>query len=269
MHAEKRGWSSFPRKHPGPLSSAFATLSLCLLQTRMDRRICTMHAHLLRLQRSRQQQRTLSSHSLAAFSLFFLVLICSAPTLCSAQCSDSVGCFPPPGNLATGRTVHATSQCTDGDFFCIPDTSDCSNTCSSTSNSPASINDGNTGTAWISSIGSGDSPNVTLRLDFQEPVLFEAMTMLWKSPRPQSMVLERSSDRGLTWEAYRYYSSSCVTVFGLDPPVIFPGITGTEAICTQTESAVIPSTNGEVRLTAPDCRIFTQKGRKEQIPIST
>ena len=64
------------------------------------------------------------------------------------------------------------------------------------------------------------------------------------------MVLERSSDRGLTWEVYRYYSSSCVTVFGLDPPVIFPGITGTEAICTQTESTVIPSTNGEVRLTA-------------------
>ena len=92
--------------------------------------------------------------------------------------------------------------------------------------------------------------------------------MLWKSPRPQSMVLERSSDRGLTWEAYRYYSSSCVTVFGLDPPVIFPGITGTEAICTQTESAVIPSTNGEVRLTAPDYHIFTQKGRKEQIQIS-
>lgn len=211
-----------------------------------------MHAHLLRLQRSRQQQRTLPSHSLAIVPLvFFLVFISQAPTLCHAQCSDSVGCFPPLGNLVTGRTVQTNSQCSDGDVFCIPDPTDCSNTCNSSIHSAASINDGNTGTAWISSIGSAASSNVTLQLDFEEPVLFEAMTMLWKSSRPQSMVLERSRDRGLTWEPYRYYSSSCVDDFGLNPAVTDPLVdfASTEAICTSVQSTIIPETNAEVRLT--------------------
>ena len=242
-------------------------ISFSLPQTRMDRRICKMHAHLLRLQRSRQQGQTLSyGGSLATPSLLFLVLFVShSPTLSTAQCSDSVGCFPPSGNLATGRTVFTSSQCSDGDFFCIHDTTDCSNTCSSTSHSAASINDGNTGTAWISYIGSaGEGSNVTLQLDFVEPVLFEAMRMIWKSPRPQAMVLERSNDRGLTWEAYRYYSSSCLSDFGLNPIVTLPE-DGTEAICTQTQSTIIPSTNGEVRSINPSAHVSATHAVKKHI----
>ena len=243
----ERGWSSHTQCTQN-LCACMRSLFLSLSQTRMDRGICKTHTHLLRLQRSRQQQ-TLPSHPLAILSLLLLVFLCQAPTLCQAQCSDSVGCFPSLGNLARGRTVETDSQCSDGDFFCLQGTTDCSNSCRSSSHSASSINDGNNGTAWISSIGSASSSNATLQLDFQEPVLFEEMTLLWKSSRPRSMVLERSRDRGLTWEVYRYYSTSCETDFGLEPMNMVPqDITSTDAICTASQSTLFPNTNAEVRL---------------------
>ena len=200
-----------------------------------------MHVHLLRLQRSRQM--TLLSNTLLLVCLFFLIL----PSASHAQCSSTLGCFPPLGNLATGRTVQTDSECSSGDQYCIYNTADCSNTCDSSLNSIASINDGNNGTAWISTIGP-NSTDVTLQLDFESPVMFDSMSMLWESVRPQSMVLERSSDGGTTWLAYRFYSASCQTTFAEMPVATFPGVefTSTDAICTGSESSINPTPNGEV-----------------------
>ena len=206
----------------------------------MDRSTCRMQTNLL----SYLQFSRLLSNSLAILTLLLFL----QPPLSHAQCDTTIGCFPPLGNLALKRTIHTDSQCFEGESFCLPDTTDCSNVCSS-NHSVDSINDGNNGTAWISSIGSARS-NATLQLDFQEPVLFHEMAMLWKSVRPRAMVLERSSDRGNTWEAYRYYSSSCLGYFELPPTNTLPSVQflTTEAICTESQSTrlIVPGTNDEV-----------------------
>ena len=199
----------------------------------------THHLHVLRLQSSRQVAALLSNT--LAICLLFLVF---HPIVSHAQCNNTIGCFPPIGNLANGRTVQTDSDCSAGENFCLHGTTDCSNVCSPSTHSIASVNDGNTGTAWISTIG----PNgtiATLQLNFEVPVLFDSMVMLWKSTRPRSMVLERSNDGGTTWEAYRFYSNSCQNDFAIMPETTFE-FSSTDAICIGRESAVLPNTNAEV-----------------------
>lgn len=212
----------------------------------MESGIYKMQSPLLRIQRSRQRL-TLVSNLLAIF-LFFIV-VSHTFTLAHAQCSNTVGCFSSIANLAIGRTIQTNSQCAENDTFCLHGTTDCSNDCRPSLHSIASINDDNTGTAWISNIGI-DSINVTLQLDFQEPVLFDNMKMIWKSSRPRSMELERSVDSGATWEAYRYYSTSCTSDFQNVPGPVntIPSVqfTSTMAVCTASQSALLPHTNGEV-----------------------
>ena len=200
-----------------------------------------MHTRLLRHRHNRQL--TLLSKIL----VIFLLLLVSRPTASNAQCSDTEGCFPPIGNLAIGRTVVTDSECTAGATFCIHGTTDCSNVCNSLIHSITSVNDGNNGTAWISAIGH-DSSNATLQLDFEEPILFEEMSVLWKSPRPQSMVLERSNDNAVTWEVYRYYSASCQEDFGMMPVNTVPAtqFSSTDAICTPSQSAIFNNIDEEV-----------------------
>ena len=200
-----------------------------------------MHTHLLRLRHNRQQ--TLLSKLLFIF-FFFLV---SHPTASDAQCSNTEGCFPPIGNLAIGRTVVTDSECSAGATFCIHGTTDCSNVCNSLIHSISSVSDGNSGTAWISTIGPGGT-NATLQLNFEEPVLFDRTSILWKSPRPQSMVLERSNDDAVTWEVYRYYSTSCQEDFEMTPVNTIPTTQffSTDAICTPSQSAIFNNIDEEV-----------------------
>lgn len=202
-----------------------------------------MHACLLS---QRHRRQTLLSNTLAIFALLLIIY----PTVSHTQCSED--CIPPIGNLAIGRTVQTNSECSADDSFCIHGTLDCNNTCNPSIHSIASINDGNNGTAWISTVGPNGT-QTTLQLDFEAPILFYSMNMLWKSTRPRSMVLERSSDNGSNWEAYRYYSSSCLNDFALMPQEAIPGVifNSTDAICTAGQSAIIPNTNGVVSIILP------------------
>lgn len=142
-------------------------------------------------------------------------------------------------------------MCSFDDQFCISNSQDCFACNPNSTHSISNINDGNNGTAWISVIGP-NSIEASLRLDFESPVLFDSMTMLWKSVRPQSMVLERSRDGGSTWLPYRFYSASCVATFMEPQQNVFPGVqfNSTDAICTASESQLNPASNGEVRQSA-------------------
>lgn len=51
--------------------------------------------------------------------------------------------------------------------------------------------------------------------------------MVFKSPRPAAMVLDRSQDFGKTWKPYKYFATNCSATFGLEDDVIKKG-----AICT-------------------------------------
>lgn len=205
----------------------------------MQREDCRIHCHLLSRKKS---QRLLS--------IWTILILLSFPVIVRGQiCTIDAGCFPPIGNLALGRTINASSTCIQGSQYCIFGTPgpDCFTCEPNGLFSPTSLSDNNNGSFWLSEIGSDES--VTLQIDFEAPVLFEGMTMVWVSPRPQSMILERSHDNGQTWHVYRYYSASCVTSFMMEDTADFTSSTifnSTDPICTSVESRLTPETNGLV-----------------------
>ena len=180
-----------------------------------------------------------------------VALLCLIPasTAGQPQCTDQSGCFPPVRNLALGRTINVSSTCISGSTFCILNQG-CdatTNICNpETTHSPTNINDENNGSLWISEIGSNDI--VTLQIDLEAPVLFESMTIVWASARPQSMVLERSQDNGQSWQVYRYYSASCNSTFMLPEAEFSTNFNSTDAICTMRESFINPSFDGLVSI---------------------
>ena len=182
--------------------------------------------------------------------LLFILLTTLAGT-CTAQtrCTDNSGCFPPLGNLALGRSINVSSTCGSNSEYCIflspgPDCFTCS---PDSVNSPSSINDNNNDTSWYSEIGPGGVAT-SLRIDFEAPVLFQGMTMVWQSVRPRTMLLERSQDFGTTWQVYRYYSSSCSNSFMLPDTIVTASsmFNTTAPICTSSQSQLLPFTDGLV-----------------------
>lgn len=175
-----------------------------------------------------------------------VLLLLALPNACSGQCNGNTGCFPALGNLAFGRNVLVTSTCAGE--FCSSGT----NTliaCNGSEYQSTSINDGNEDTFWVSEVGSSNlSLPVIIRLDFEAAVLFDSMTMLWQSSRPEAMILERSSDNGNTWTPYRYYSQNCTGDFNLDDSLVTPVVnfSGESAICTSQESFFTPQSGGMV-----------------------
>ena len=189
----------------------------------------------------RRRTRVLHSSFFTILMLFMLSNLCTGQLQCSEQ---EAGCFPPVGNLAIGRTISASSTCEFNSTFCISGPGNGCSFCEpNVTHSSLNINDNSNGTVWISEIG---SDNVTLQIDFEAPVLFERMTMVWASPRPESMVLERSNDNGQSWLAYRYYSASCNSFFMLEDVLFETNFSNTEPRCSSTQSNFSPTTGGVV-----------------------
>ena len=194
--------------------------------------VCRCHR---RAMRSRKQALC----SVFRWSLLLLALLILPPS-CKGQCSNDRGCYPPLGNLARARTVNASSTCMAGSEFCVFLSENACFQCDpSGPHSAASINDNDLNSFWVSEID-GDS-EVTLQLDFEAPVLFENMTMVWESVRPDAMILERSHDNGATWLPYRFYSLSCADYFMLpDTFVSSSTVFGSTApVCTSVQSQLV------------------------------
>lgn len=86
-----------------------------------------------------------------------------------------------------------------------------------------------------------DVPRETVRLDLEAAFYFTHLIIIFKSPRPAAMVLERSQDFGQTWKPYKYFAANCSAAFGLEDDVRQRG-----AICTSRYSSPFPCTGGEV-----------------------
>ena len=169
----------------------------------------------------------------------------------TAVCPANVGCFSPVGDLDRFRNFSASSTCGDPpSIFCVfqdnEPCSECSSGDPALSHDVRFINDGDGTTWWQSETG---ATNATITIDFEAPVLFEATVLTFRSPRPQSMVLERSGDYGQTWVPYRFYSGSCRETFNVEvynrflqgmPP------NSTEAICLAEDAQIMPGDGGEV-----------------------
>lgn len=129
-------------------------------------------------------------------------------------------CSPPMGNLASGRTLYTQSSCCSNsslmadDPFLHPDT-------------------------WWES-GATAAGQDEVRLDLEDQFCLTHVVIVFRSPRPAAMILERSQDFGRSWETLKVFADNCSSVSGL------PGsVSQQEALCTSRYSSAMPCTGGE------------------------
>ncbi|NWI54136.1 NET4 protein, partial [Calyptomena viridis] len=170
----------------------------------------------------------------------------------SSPCEKA--CNPRMGNLAHGRVLQTDTSCghdaaepfctytEDAQRHCKPPTcSRCSRAHAGLSHPPAAMGDSPfrlPRTWWQAA---QDAPRETIRLDLEATFYFTHLIMVFKSPRPAAMVLERSQDFGETWKPYKYFAANCSATFGLEDDVRQRG-----AVCTSRYSSPFPCTGGEV-----------------------
>lgn len=168
------------------------------------------------------------------------------------QCDNSAGCFPPTGNIALFRNISTSSTCGENGttfFTQFGDVGSGVRMCLSDDPAaayPASnINDNDTTTAWQSENG---DMNVTVQLDLEGPMLLESMRVIWSTPRPSVMIIERSSDFGNRWVPYRYFATDCENAFMLNATFLSPDtmLSSTEAVCSEMGSGIFPTSGSEV-----------------------
>ncbi|KAJ3603337.1 hypothetical protein NHX12_031079 [Muraenolepis orangiensis] len=143
----------------------------------------------------------------------------------ASRCADCA-CSPPLGNLASGRTLttltgvpedpHPPSHMAD-DPFSHP------------------------GTWWASGVAGPQAHRDEIRLDLETRFCLSHVVLLFRSPRPAAMAVERSGDFGRSWETLKLFARNCSLEFGLPDDVEEPG-----APCTSRYSEATPCTGGEV-----------------------
>ncbi|XP_072276624.1 netrin-4-like [Pyxicephalus adspersus] len=172
---------------------------------------------------------------------------------------DGHSCNPPVGNLATGRVPVTLTSCGKdaSELYCfypedqllhkapvscrLPQCTKCSVNQPENSHLPAHMTDdvfSSPATWWQSAQG---VLREEIKLDFETEFYLTHVIMVFKSPRPAAMVLERSSDHGKTWRAYKYFATNCTATFGMADDMFEEG-----ARCTSRYSDSWPCTRGEV-----------------------
>uniref|UniRef100_A0A3Q2P400 Netrin 4 n=1 Tax=Fundulus heteroclitus TaxID=8078 RepID=A0A3Q2P400_FUNHE len=175
------------------------------------------------------------------------------------RCFDRA-CNPRIGNLALGRVLSTQSVCgsNSSERFCFFKQSArprgkqscsaakcarCDAAAPGQAHPAAAMSDSSfrhPDTWWQSAEGVEEE---TLQLDLETKFLFTHLILVFRSPRPAAMLLERSQDFGRTWRTIRYFAHDCETMFGLAEGL--PVGEGA-ATCTSKYSGALPCTRGEV-----------------------
>lgn len=178
------------------------------------------------------------------------------------RCSGRA-CNPRMGNLALGRSLSTQSACGANltEQFCfykqtaaprVRETcaaakcGKCNSAVPGQAHPPSAMSDSSfryPDTWWQSAEGAKEE---TLRLDLETEFLFTHLILVFRSPRPAAMLLERSQDHGLTWKTLGYFARDCHEAFGVaeGSPAAESGAT-----CTSKYSGAFPCTRGEVSAT--------------------
>lgn len=84
------------------------------------------------------------------------------------------------------------------------------------------LNNSNNVTCWRSApivggaggAGGGDNVTLTLSLGKKYELTYVNLQFCPRAPRPDSLVIYKSSDHGQNWQPFQYYSSQCRRIFG-------------------------------------------------------
>ncbi|KAL6464353.1 hypothetical protein MHYP_G00266700 [Metynnis hypsauchen] len=139
-------------------------------------------------------------------------------------------CSPPVGNLASGRTLRTLHMRSSNDSFLEEP------------HPPALMADDpflHPNTWWGSGAAAGGEDEI--RLDLEARFCLTHVVMVFRSPRPAAMSLERSRDFGRTWETLKLFAENCSSTFGTADDASQQG-----AICTSRYSSATPCNGGEV-----------------------
>ncbi|XP_064232930.1 netrin-4 isoform X1 [Aotus nancymaae] len=163
-------------------------------------------------------------------------------------------CNPRMGNLALGRKLWADTTCGQNatELYCFysentdltcrqPKCDKCNAAHPHLAHLPSAMADSSfrfPRTWWQSA---EDVHREKIQLDLEAEFYFTHLIMVFKSPRPAAMMLDRSQDFGKTWKPYKYFATNCSATFGLEDDVVKKG-----AICTSKYSSPFPCTGGEV-----------------------
>lgn len=174
---------------------------------------------------------------------------------------DSRACNPRMGNLALGRRVLTQTVCGNNgtELYCSYSDPGSNLACSAAkcakcnaalpllSHLAGAMSDSSfrhPNTWWQSAEGVEAE---TVQLDLETEFYFTHLIVVFRSPRPAAVALERSQDFGRTWRTLQLYASNCSSAFGLQE-----GKAGhDEATCTSKYSGAVPCSRGEVRRIYP------------------
>ncbi|XP_005814285.2 netrin-4 [Xiphophorus maculatus] len=171
---------------------------------------------------------------------------------------ESRACNPRMGNLALGRRVLTQSVCGNNgtELYCsyadpnanpacsAPKCSKCNAALPFLSHLAGAMSDSSfrhPNTWWQSAEG---VESETVQVDLETEFYFTHLILVFRSPRPAAMTLERSQDFGRTWRMLQYYASNCSATFGLEEGKAGGGQDG--AGCTSKYSGAYPCSRGEV-----------------------
>lgn len=90
-----------------------------------------------------------------------------------------------------------------------------------------------------------------IRLDLETQFCLSHVILVFRSPRPAAMIIERSADFGKTWEALKLFAHNCSLEFGLPDDFTQPA-----SLCTSRYTSATPCSGGEVREHAQRYIIF-------------
>ncbi|XP_069062388.1 netrin-4-like [Pleurodeles waltl] len=201
------------------------------------------------------------------------------PVRQKASRCDGHSCNPPVGNLAVGRTPSTLTTCGQNstELYCFyPDhhflqtglpacgqhrCTKCNANQPDNSHLPADMTDDffMNPVSWWQSAQAVHREEI--RLDLETEFYLTHVIVVFKSPRPAAMVLERSQDYGQTWRPYKYFAVNCTATFGVQDD-----LKDERAMCTSRYSDALPCTRGEViyRALTPSNKISDPYGPEAQ-----
>lgn len=172
----------------------------------------------------------------------------STPSLSVSRCVDHA-CSPPIGNLASGRNLTTLSSCCGNSS---PHLCPCLHPPVTPGlhpedvHPPAHMADDpflHPETWWASGVGTTmQEQQDEIRLDMETQFCLSHVVLVFRSPRPAAMAIERSSDFGETWEVLKLFANNCSSEFGLSDDFSQPG-----SLCTSRYTSATPCSGGEVR----------------------